>query len=355
MRAAPGRSAPTGAQIARHRPRKLVLLAQAERRCTSCTSSSFSQEPDLEIVGPFIGSVADEERLEQVFRAYRPDHVSTRGLQTRPPHGAQHRRGGPNNVLVHAAARAVRARHGVEKFVLISTDKAVNPSSIMGAPKRCIAERVVLGWPALRSSATDFRVVRFGNVLGSDGSVLPLFQRQLSQGGPLTVTHAEVTRFFMTIREAAQLVLEAAALPEAARGIVMLDMGEPVRLVDLAENVIRLPASSRTADVRIVFTGLRPCETLTEELVSSSRPRRPRRSTRSGSCSGTSWRRSHERGHQAADRGRAPRQRARPLARDPRAGAECVPAVVRVGGAGGTACGQREERMGNGGRAAVVA
>jgi FlaA1/EpsC-like NDP-sugar epimerase len=138
----------------------------------------------------------------------------------------------------------------------------------MGASKR-IAERVVLGLPSLRISSTDFRAVRFGNVLGSAGSVVPLFEQQLARGGPLTVTHPEVQRYFMTIPEAAQLVLEAAALPEAAGRILMLEMGEPVRILDLAEKMIRLAGLEPHRDVRIVLTGLRPGEKLREELVSS--------------------------------------------------------------------------------------
>jgi FlaA1/EpsC-like NDP-sugar epimerase len=247
----------------------LVLLEQAESPLYFVHLELTNQEPELEIV-PVIGSVADEERLEQVFRAYRPHLVCHAAAYKHVPLMERNIiEAVRNNVFGTLRLALCAARHGVERFVLISTDKAVNPSSIMGATKR-IAERIVLGWPMLRASATDFRVVRFGNVLGSDGSVLPLFKRQLSQGGPLTVTHPDVTRFFMTIPEAAQLVLEAAALPEAAGRIAMLDMGEPVRLADLAENVIRLAGLEPYRDVRIVFTGLRPGEKLTEELTSGA-------------------------------------------------------------------------------------
>jgi len=137
----------------------------------------------------------------------------------------------------------------------------------MGCTKR-VAEQLVLGWPALEKSRTDFRAVRFGNVLGSDGSVLPLFRRQLAAGHPLTVTHPEVTRYFMTIPEAVGLVLQAAALNEAAGRIAMLEMGEPVRIVELAENLIRLSGLEPYKDVQILFTGLRPGEKLHEELMS---------------------------------------------------------------------------------------
>src|SRR2546426_6216244 len=158
------------------------------------------------------------------------------------------------------------AAHGVTKFILISTDKAINPTSILGATKR-IAERIVVELPTLQGCATDFRVVRFGNVLGSDGSVVPLFKRQIAAGGPLRVTHPEVTRYFMTIPEAVQLVLQAAALPEAAKRISILEMGKPVRILDLAEQLIRVSGLEPYRDIQIAFTGLRPGEKLAEELV----------------------------------------------------------------------------------------
>ena len=150
--------------------------------------------------------------------------------------------------------------------MLISTDKAVSPSSMLGATKR-IGERIVLELPSLIESQTDFRAVRFGNVLGSDGSVVPVFKRQISVGGPVRVTHPDVRRYFMTIPEAVQLVLKAAALPEAARRIAILEMGRPVRIVDLAEQLIRLSGLVPYRDIQIVFTGLRPGEKLDEQLV----------------------------------------------------------------------------------------
>jgi FlaA1/EpsC-like NDP-sugar epimerase len=152
--------------------------------------------------------------------------------------------------------------------LLVSTDKAIRPSSVMGATKR-VAERIIFGLPNLHRSGTDFRAVRFGNVLASKGSVIPLFERQLAAGGPITVTHPRVQRYFMTIPEAAQLVLQAGSLPETAGAIAMLEMGEPVRILDLAEKLIRFSGRVPGKDVRIVFTGLRPGEKLTEEQIST--------------------------------------------------------------------------------------
>jgi FlaA1/EpsC-like NDP-sugar epimerase len=224
--------------------------------------------PSLDVV-PVIADITDQARMERLFRALRPQHVFHAAAYKHVPLMEDNVvEAARNNVLGTLCVAQCAAKVGAERFVLISTDKAVYPSSVMGATKR-LAEQIVLGWPGLRGSETDFRAVRFGNVLGSDGSVIPLFKRQLEAGQPLTVTHPEVTRYFMTIPEAVQLVLQAASLPEAARHIAMLDMGEPVRIVDLAENLIRLSGLEPYRDVPIVFTGLRPGEKLHEELMSS--------------------------------------------------------------------------------------
>ena len=254
-------------QLARLSPQRLLVLDHAESPLHHVHVEVSRAHPGVDLV-PIIGSVTDEERLTQVFARYRPDHVyHAAAYKHVPMMEANPIEAVRNNVLGTLRTALCAARNGTSRFVLISTDKAVNPSSVMGATKR-IAERLVLGWPALRASATDFRAVRFGNVLGSEGSVVPLFRQQLAEGGPLTVTHPEVTRFFMTIPEAAQLVLQAAALPETAGRIAMLEMGEPVRLLDLAENMIRLAGLEPYRDIPITFTGLRPGEKLTEELMS---------------------------------------------------------------------------------------
>jgi len=233
-------------QVARFRPRRIVLLERAESPLYFIHREVSEACPGAEVI-PALASVTNADRLQEIFETCRPDYV------------------------FHAAAYKhvpLLERNGVGKFVLISTDKAVNPTSILGATKR-VAERIVLELPAYRDAGTDFRVVRFGNVLGSDGSVLPLFNKQLAAGGPLTVTHPEVKRYFMTIPEAVQLVLAAATLPEAVRRIAILEMGRQVRILDLAEQLIRLSGFVPYQDIHIKFVGLRPGEKLREELVAA--------------------------------------------------------------------------------------
>jgi FlaA1/EpsC-like NDP-sugar epimerase len=254
-------------QIARLGPARLLVLDQAESPLYFSNLELAAAHPELTVV-PLIADVTDQARVERIFQHYRPDYVFHAAAYKHVPlMEANAVEAVRNNVLGTLNVAQCAARAGTLRFVLISTDKAVYPSSVMGASKR-VAEELVLGWPALRESRTDFRAVRFGNVLGSDGSVIPLFKRQLARGMPLTVTHPDVTRYFMTIPEAVQLVLQAAALPEAARRICMLEMGEPVRIVELAENLIRLSGLEPYRDVQIEFTGLRPGEKLHEELMS---------------------------------------------------------------------------------------
>ncbi len=254
-------------QVAAYSPARLILVEQAESNLYFTHLQITDLHPKLEVV-PVVGDICDERRMSQVFAKYRPEYVfHAAAYKHVPMMEANVSEAIRNNVLGTLCVAKSAAKYGARKFVLISTDKAVKPSSVMGATKR-IAERIVLGWPSLRSSNTDFRAVRFGNVLGSDGSVIPLFKRQLATGAPITVTHPDITRYFMTIPESVQLVLKAAALPEAAGRISMLEMGEPVRILDLAENLIRLSGLEPYKDVPIVFSGLRAGEKLHEELMS---------------------------------------------------------------------------------------
>ena len=255
-------------QIARARPARLVLVEQAESPLYFVHLDLARTHPAVDVV-PVVADITDRAAMTRVFEQYRPAHVYHAAAYKHVPlMEANMGEAVRNNVHGTLCVAECAARSGARKFVLISTDKAVCPSSIMGATKR-VAERIILGWPSLRDSGTAFHAVRFGNVLGSDGSVVPLFRRQLAAGGPLTVTHPDVRRYFMTIREAAQLVLHAATLDEAAGRITMLDMGEPVRILDLAENLVRLSGREPHRDVQITFTGLRPGEKLDEELISA--------------------------------------------------------------------------------------
>jgi len=256
-------------QIARFNPRRLLLLDRAESPLFFIYHEISETHPAIDVV-PVLASVTNAARLDRMFESYRPDCVFHAAAYKHVPMLEWNMIEGVwNNVVGTLRLAQSAARVGTKKFVLISTDKAVNPMSILGATKR-VAEHIVRELPSLRASDTDFRVVRFGNVLGSDGSVVPLFKKQIAVGGPVTVTHPEMKRFLMTIPEAAQLVLEAAALPEAAGRIAVLEMGTQVRILELAEQLIRLSGLVPYHDVQIVFTGLRPGEKLEEELVASN-------------------------------------------------------------------------------------
>ena len=256
-------------QIARFNPRRLLLLDRAESPLYFICHEITEDYPAIDVV-PVLASVTNAARLDRMFETYRPDSVFHAAAYKHVPMLESNMIEGVwNNVVGTLRLAQSAARVGTKKFVLISTDKAVNPSSILGATKR-VAEHIVRELPSLHTSQTDFRVVRFGNVLGSDGSVVPLFKRQIAAGGPVTVTHPEMKRFLMTIPEAAQLVLEAASLPEAAGRIAVLEMGTQVRILELAEQLIRLSGLVPYHDVQIVFTGLRPGEKLEEELVAAN-------------------------------------------------------------------------------------
>jgi FlaA1/EpsC-like NDP-sugar epimerase len=255
-------------QIARFCPRRIVLLERAESPLYFISREVSEACPSAEVI-PALASVTNADRLQEIFETCRPDYVFHAAAYKHVPMlEANVLEGVWNNVVGTLRTARCAARNGVARFVLISTDKAVNPTSILGATKR-IAERIALELPAHRDAGTDFRVVRFGNVLGSDGSVLPLFHKQLAAGGPLTVTHPEVKRYFMTIPEAVELVLAAATLSEAARRIAILEMGRQVRILDLAEQLIRLSGFVPYQDIHIKFVGLRPGEKLREELVAA--------------------------------------------------------------------------------------
>ena len=259
-----------GAELARQvsdfGPARLILFEQAESPLYFTELELRQRHPDVSLVA-IVGDVTDEKRMETVFARHRPDFVFHAAAYKHVPMMEENvTEAVRNNVLGTWTVAELAARYGVRRFVFISTDKAVRPSSVMGATKRT-AERLILGLPELRNSQTDFRAVRFGNVLGSSGSVIPLFRQQIQRGGPVTVTDPDVTRYFMTIPEAVQLVLQAATVPVAAGRISMLEMGEPVRIVDMAENLIRLSGLEPYEDIPIVFTGIRAGEKLHEELT----------------------------------------------------------------------------------------
>jgi FlaA1/EpsC-like NDP-sugar epimerase len=255
-------------QIAPFGPSRLVLLDQAESDLYFVHLELREAYPDVELV-PVICDITNQTRLAQVYAQHRPEYVIHAAAYKHVPLMETNvLEAVRNNVLGTLLVATTAVRYGAAKVLLVSTDKAIKPASVMGATKR-VAERIIFGLPNLHRAGTDFRAVRFGNVLASKGSVIPLFERQLEAGGPITVTHPDVQRYFMTIPEAAQLVLQAGSLPETAGAIAMLEMGQPVRILDLAEKLIRFSGKVPGKDVRIVFTGLRPGEKLTEEQISS--------------------------------------------------------------------------------------
>ncbi|BAL26040.1 nucleoside-diphosphate sugar epimerase/dehydratase [Azoarcus sp. KH32C] len=254
-------------QLARFAPRRVVLYEQNEFALYTMEQWFANHAQGLEIVS-LAGDVKDAARLDEVFAAWRPEVVFHAAAYKHVPlmESANAWQAVRNNVLGTLRVGEAAQHHGAGRFILVSTDKAVNPTNVMGASKR-LAELVCHALQQ-RGQGTQFEIVRFGNVLGSTGSVIPKFQEQIARGGPVTVTHPEITRYFMSIPEAAQLVLQAAAMGQGGE-IFVLDMGDPVKIVDLARNMIRLSGYTE-GEIRIEFTGLRPGEKLYEELLADA-------------------------------------------------------------------------------------
>ena len=254
-------------QAAAQRPKRLIIFDIYENNAYDIQMELQRTHPELDLV-VLIGSVRDRERVMQVFDRYRPDlvchaaaHKHVPLMETSPFEAIK------NNVFGTYNVAQAADRFGTQRFILISTDKAVNPTNVMGASKR-LCEMIVQSMAMC--SETTFAAVRFGNVLGSNGSVIPLFKRQIENGGPVTITDKRIIRYFMTIPEAAQLVLEAGSMAKQNEQFV-LDMGQPVKILDLAENLVRLSGYEPYRDIDIIETGLRPGEKLYEELLIASR------------------------------------------------------------------------------------
>ena len=250
-------------QIAAHNPRMLIIFDIYENNAYDIQQELKKKYPKLRLE-VLIGSVRNTKRIESVMDLYRPDVVY---------HAAAHKHvplmeDSPNEAIknnVFGTLNVAKAadQYGVKKFILISTDKAVNPTNIMGASKR-LCEMIVQSFD--KKSKTEFVAVRFGNVLGSNGSVIPLFKKQIQNGGPITITHPDIIRYFMTIPEAVSLVLQAGAYAHGGE-IFVLDMGKPVKILDMAKNLIKLSGLEPNVDIEIKFIGLRPGEKLYEEML----------------------------------------------------------------------------------------
>ena len=250
-------------QIAAHHPKQLIILDIYENNAYDIQQELLRKYPELNLA-VLIASVRNEERIDSIFETYRPNivyHAAAHKhvpLMEDSPHEAI-----KNNVFGTYKVAQAADRYGTDKFVLISTDKAVNPTNIMGASKR-LCEMLIQTMNCC--SRTNYVAVRFGNVLGSNGSVIPLFKKQIAEGGPVTVTHPDIIRYFMTIPEAVGLVLEAGTYANGGQ-IFVLDMGEPVKILDMAKNMIKLSGYTPDVDIKIEFTGLRPGEKLYEEKL----------------------------------------------------------------------------------------
>jgi FlaA1/EpsC-like NDP-sugar epimerase len=250
-------------QIAGHKPRQLIIIDIYENSVYDVQQELKKNHPELDLV-VLIASVRNTNRMNFIFSKYKPDivyhaaaHKHVPLMEDSPTEAVK------NNVFGTFKTAQAAAMSGVQRFVMISTDKAVNPTNIMGASKR-ICEMIIQTFD--KHYDTEFVAVRFGNVLGSNGSVIPLFKKQIAAGGPVTVTHPDIIRYFMTIPEAVSLVLQAGAYAKGGE-IFVLDMGEPVKILTLAENLIKLSGYRVGEDIKIEFTGLRPGEKLYEELL----------------------------------------------------------------------------------------
>ena len=259
-------------QVAAYDPAEIGLIDRSENALYLAEQELRRKHPGL-TVHAVLCDIRDGDDVRRLFRELRPELVFHAAAFKHVPLMEQHLPHAVHNNVFGTRIVALAAAEHDAKFVLVSTDKAVSPSNVMGATKR-LAEKIVLSLNVLGRHVV---VVRFGNVLGSNGSVVPLFAEQIADGGPVTVTHPDVTRYFMTIPEAVTLVLQASALEEARDKIVMLEMGEPVRIVDLARNLIRLSGLEPDVDIPIIFTGLRPGEKLHERLTDDSEATLPTR------------------------------------------------------------------------------
>ena len=251
-------------QVADLQPKEMILLDIYENNVYDIQQELIQKHGDSLNLKVLIASVRDEKRMDEIFNTYQPEvvfhaaaHKHVPLMEDSPCEAIK------NNVFGTFNVAKLSSKYKVKRFVLISTDKAVNPTNIMGATKRC-CEMIIQTID--KESDTEFVAVRFGNVLGSNGSVVPLFKKQIAEGGPVKVTHPEITRFFMTIPEAVSLVMEAGAIAKGGE-IFVLNMGEPVKILDLAKNLITLSGFNPGEDIKIEFTGLRPGEKLYEEIL----------------------------------------------------------------------------------------
>lgn len=252
-------------QICRFEPETIILFERAETPLYEIELELIRTFSNLHLVS-ILGDILNQNQLEKAFEAYYPQIVFHAAAYKHVPMiELQPWKAIDNNILGTQNLVNVSAKHNIERFVFVSTDKAVRPTNVMGASKR-VAEMLIQGQNSCKISKTQFMIVRFGNVVGSVGSVVPLFKKQIEQGGPVTVTHPDVTRYFMTIPEACQLILQAGTMGEDGE-IFILDMGTPIRIADMAKDLIRLSGFVPDVDIHIEYIGLRPGEKLYEELI----------------------------------------------------------------------------------------